>query len=199
MTHTLKKLLFCLFLFSGYTNAQVNAIPLNQLSKLPDSCQKDEPAENNKLVIQASQVKIQSYSCFKPDIADALGYNVFAIHLDKNKTYYFKSQTQDISSIAGQNIHKIDSETFAIDNYEERGGNFIIFWIANWSNIYTQDISYYTDDEVSIDSVIKDNQIYLQKKKYLNNTKTKKVGSPLVIMKDKQKGLIINKTKAQNF
>lgn len=199
MTHTLKKLLFCLFLFSGYANAQVNAVLLNQLSKLPDSCQKDEAAENNKLVIQTAQVKIQSYSCFKSDIADALGYNVFAIHLDKNKTYYFKSQTQDISSIAGQTIHKIDSETFAIDNYQERGGNFIIFWIANWSNIYTQDISYYTDDEVSIDSVIKGNQIYLQKIKYLDNTKTKKVGSPLIIMKDKQKGLIINKTKAQNF
>jgi len=75
----------------------------------------------------------------------------------------------------------------------------LFFGIANWSNIYTQDISYYTDDEVSIDSVIKDNQIYLQKKKYLDNTKTKKVGSPLIIMKDKQKGLIINKTKAQNF
>lgn len=199
MTHTLKKLLFCLFLFSGYANAQVNAVPLKQLSKLPDSCQKDEAAENNKLAIQASQVKIQSYSCFKPDIADALGYNVFAINLDKNKTYYFKAQTQDISSIAGQTIHKIDSETFAIDNYQERGGNFIIFWVADWSNIYTQDISYYTDDETSIDSFIKDKQIYLQKKKYLDNTKTKKVGSPLIIMKDKQKGLIINKTKAQNF
>ncbi|WP_223857257.1 hypothetical protein [Acinetobacter seifertii] len=187
------------FFFSGYANAQVNTIPLNQLSKLPDSCQKDEPVENNKLVIQTAQIKIQSYSCFKPDIADALGYNVFAIHLDKNKTYYFKSQTQDISSIAGQTIHKIDSETFAIDNYQERGGNFIIFWITNWSNIYTQDISYYTNDETSIDSFIKDRKIYLQKKKYLNNTKTAKVGSPLIIMKDKQKGLIINKTKAQNF
>ncbi|WP_266095200.1 hypothetical protein [Acinetobacter seifertii] len=44
MTHTLKKLLICLFLYSGYANAQVNAVPLNQLSKLPDSCQKDEPA-----------------------------------------------------------------------------------------------------------------------------------------------------------
>ncbi len=199
MTHILKKLLFCLFLFSGYVNAQVNAVPLKQLSKLPDSCQKDEAAENNKLAIQASQVKIQSYSCFKPDIADALGYNVFAIHLDKNKTYYFKAQTQDISAIAGQTIHKIDSETFAIDNYQERGGNFIIFWVADWSNIYTQDISYYTDDETSIDSFIKDKQIYLQKKKYLDNTKTKKVGSPLIIMKDTQKGLIINKSKAQNF
>jgi hypothetical protein len=199
MTHTLKKLLFCLFLCSGYANAQVKAIPLNQLGKLPDSCQKDETAENNKLVIQAAQVKIESYSCFNASTNNGLGYNVFAINLDKNKTYYFKSQPQDISSIAGQNIHKIDSETFAIDNYQERGGNFIIFWIASWSNIYTQDISYYTDDEVSIDSVIKDNQIYLQKKKYLDNTKTKKVGSPLVIMKDKQKGLIINKTKAQNF
>ncbi|NUF34507.1 hypothetical protein HUN19_10960, partial [Acinetobacter oleivorans] len=182
MTHTLKKILFCLFLYSGYANAQINAVPLKQLSKLPDSCQKDEAAEHNKLVIQTAQIKIQSYSCFKPDIADALGYNVFAIHLDKNKTYYFKSQTQDISAIAGQNIHKINSETFAIDNYQERGGNFIIFWIANWSNIYTQDISYYTDDEAFIDSVIKDNQIYLQKKKYLDNTKAKKVGSPLIIM-----------------
>ncbi|MBJ9722435.1 hypothetical protein I5515_11540 [Acinetobacter calcoaceticus] len=199
MTHTFKKILLCLFLYSGAVNAQVNAIPLNQLSKLPDSCQKDEAAENNKLVIQASQVKIQSYSCFKPNADDALGYNVFAIHLDKNKTYYFKSQTRDISSIAGQNIHKIDSETFAIDNYQERGGNFIIFWIADWSNIYTQDISYYTDDETSIDSFTKDKQIYLQKKKYLDNTKTTKVGSPLIIMKDKQKGLIINKSKAQNF
>lgn len=199
MTHTFKKLLFCLFLCSGYANAQINAVPLKQLSKLPDSCQKDEAAENNKLAIQTAQVKIQSYSCFKPDIADALGYNVFAINLDKNKTYYFKAQTQDIFSIAGQTIHKIDSETFAIDNYQERGGNFIIFWVADWSNIYTQDISYYTDDETSIDSFIKDKQIYLQKKKYLDNTKTKKVGSPLIIMKDKQKGLIINKTKAQNF
>ncbi|GAA5587501.1 hypothetical protein Acal01_02671 [Acinetobacter calcoaceticus] len=199
MTHTLKKLLFCLFLYSGYANAQVNAVPLNQLGKLPDSCQKDEPVENNKLVIQSSQVKIQSYSCFMPNIADALGYSVFAIHLDKNKTYYFKSQSRDISSIAGQTIHKIDSETFAIDNYQERGGNFIIFWIADWSNIYTQDVSYYTDDETSIDSFIKGKQIYLQKKKYLDNTKTTKVGSPLIIMKDKQKGLIINKSKAQNF
>ncbi len=87
----------------------------------------NKAVENNKLAIQTAQVKIQSYSCFKPDIADALGYNVFAINLDKNKTYYFKAQTQDISSIAGQTIHKIDSETFAIDNYQERGGNFIIF------------------------------------------------------------------------
>ncbi|CAI3145536.1 hypothetical protein MWMV17_MWMV17_02425 [Acinetobacter calcoaceticus] len=33
MTHTLKKLFFCLFLCSGYANAQVNTVPLNQLGK----------------------------------------------------------------------------------------------------------------------------------------------------------------------
>ncbi|WP_245135707.1 hypothetical protein [Acinetobacter nosocomialis] len=90
MTHTLKKLLFCLFLCSGYANAQINAVPLKQLSKLPDSCQKDEAVENNKLAIQTAQVKIQIYSCFKPDIADALGYNVFAINLDKIKPIILK-------------------------------------------------------------------------------------------------------------